>query len=78
MLMNDVSVQNQVTLQQLSFIMQSLEIIHKANSTIINKLRVAKELLSVPNLNTVAELVQGNPRFEQESYNTPTPTLSPC
>ena len=64
MLMNDASVQNQVTLQQLSFIMQSLEIMHKANPTITNKLRVARELLSVPNLNTVAELVQGKGSFQ--------------
>lgn len=58
-LMTDVSIQNQVTLQQLSFIIQSLEMLHKDNQTIVSKLRVAKELLSVPNLNTVAELVQG-------------------
>jgi hypothetical protein len=58
-LMNDSSVQNQITLQQLSYIMQNLEFLHKNNPYVANKLAVAKELLTVSNLNTVAELVQG-------------------
>lgn len=59
-LMNDVSVQNQVTLHQLSYIIKNLDVLHKSNNYILNKLNVAKELLDdVINLNTLAELVQG-------------------
>ena len=64
-LMNDSSVQNQVTLQQLSYIMQNLEFLHKNNPYVANKLAVAKELLTVSNLNTVAELVQGRFCFQR-------------
>ena len=59
LLMQDPQVQNQVTLQQLSYIIQNLERIHVNNAYVLNKLNVAKELLCVSNLNTVAELIQG-------------------
>jgi hypothetical protein len=50
-----------VTLQQLSYIIQNLENLHTKNGYILTKLNVAKELLCVSNLNTVAELIQGKP-----------------
>ena len=56
--MKDSMVQNQVTLQQLSYIIQNLENLHTKHGYILTKLNVAKELLCVSNLNTVAELIQ--------------------
>lgn len=61
--MKDSMVQNQVTLHQLSYIIQNLENLHAKNGYILTKLNVAKELLCVSNLNTVAELIQGKKRF---------------
>lgn len=58
LLMRDPQVQNQVTLQQLTYIIQNLESIHLGNSYVLSKLHLAKELLCVSNLNTVAELIQ--------------------
>ena len=43
MLMNDTTVQNQVTMQQLSYILQNLEALHKENTYVVNKVNVAKE-----------------------------------
>jgi len=59
MLMQDTNVQNQVTMQQLNYILQNLETLHQNNTYVCNKVNVAKELLCVSNLNTVAELIQG-------------------
>lgn len=58
-LMQDTTVQNQVTMQQLSYILQNLESLHQANTYVMNKVNVGKELLCINNLNTVAEIIQG-------------------
>ena len=56
-LMNDPSVQSQVTAQQINFIIESLEVMHKHNHEMLRDLNLAKEVAQTQSMKQVAEIV---------------------
>jgi len=59
LVMSDKSIQSQVSLHQIIYLIENLRAIHSDNAYIINKVNIAKDMFSVQNLSTLLEIGAG-------------------